>query len=63
LAAVTELAEAREAVTSAGIDLYIHFGDGLAASTLGVRLPIVIRPRIATVRTMRTVTKLAELLG
>lgn len=63
LAATTALASPSESVTPAGIDLYLHFGDGLAASTLAVKLPKVIRPRFATVRNLRTVTKLAEMLG
>jgi uncharacterized protein (DUF1697 family) len=62
-AKLVEAAAPTERLLVAGREVYIDFGEGLARSRLAASLPALLRPRVVTVRNLRTVTKLADLLG
>lgn len=60
---LAEVATPEEQVLVAGREIYLDFGEGMARSKLAANLPALLRPRVVTVRNLRTVTKLADLLG
>jgi uncharacterized protein (DUF1697 family) len=62
-AKLSEVATAHEPLVVDGEHLWIHFDDGMAASKLANRLPSLVKPRWVTVRNVRTVQKLADLLA
>ncbi len=61
---LTALATGRErvALASSGTDIYAAFPDGQAASKLAAGLTAALRPATGTVRNLRTMTRIAELL-
>ncbi|MFT4110655.1 DUF1697 domain-containing protein [Propionicimonas sp.] len=62
---LAELAQGRErfSIAATGTDLYADFPDGQAASRLAAGLVGALRPAMGTARNLRTMGKLAELLG
>lgn len=61
---LAELATGRERVqvAASGTDVYAHFPDGQAASKLAAGLVAAVRPATGTVRNLRTMRRLTELL-
>ncbi len=53
----------RVEVAATGTDVYADFPDGQAGSRLAASLVSVLRPGTGTARNLRTMTKVAELLG
>lgn len=53
----------RVEVAATGRDVYADFPDGQAASKLAAGLVAALRPATGTARNLRTMTKLADLLG
>ncbi|MCA0294028.1 MAG: DUF1697 domain-containing protein [Actinobacteria bacterium] len=62
---LAELATGSERVEVAptGVDVYADFPDGQAGSKLAANLVAILRPGTGTARNLRTMTKVAELLG